>query len=38
MAAYKGEDNVKANMKETECVMGFVYLCKRINHDVYKTW
>ena len=26
MVAYNGEDNVKANMKETECVMGFMYV------------
>lgn len=37
MAAYKGEDNVKANMKEIECVVGFMYLGKGISHDVYKT-
>jgi hypothetical protein len=37
MAAYKGEDNVEVNMKETECVMGFMYLSKGINLDVYKT-
>jgi hypothetical protein len=37
MAAYKGEDNVKTNMKEIECVMGFMYLSKGINHDGYRT-
>jgi len=37
VAAYKWEDNVKTNMKESECVMGFMYLNKGINHDVYKT-
>jgi hypothetical protein len=37
MAAYKGEDNVKANMKEIECVKGFMYLSKGISLDIYNT-
>ena len=37
MAAYKGEDNIKMNMKEFECVMGVMYLSKGISHDFHKN-
>jgi hypothetical protein len=37
MAAYKGEDNIKANLKEIMRVTRFMYLSKGISHDVCKT-